>query len=469
MTRQHSTAGASTDHSFVVTMIALITILFMAAGAQASLKSAAASPTSITLTWTAPGDDGNSGQAALYDIRYSTSNITSLNFSSAAQATDEPVPQAAGSAEAFDITGLTPGTNYYFAIKAADENGNWSPISNVVSASTDNETDAPASITDLIAVLPTENSLTLVWTAPGDDGNTGQASEYDIRMSNSTITDQNFLSAVQFSNIPTPKVAGQVESLTVAGLDTGMTYFFAIKSADEVPNWSGLSNVASGTTTEDQTPPAAINDLQADMGGEEGEIDLSWNAVGDDDMTGSAMFYEIRYSLNRITPANWQSALLWTPGPNPKPAGEQEALTLYGLQPGQWYWVGTKVYDDAGNVSDMSNIDSAIAKFNFGTDIDDDDQSLPEEFSLAQNYPNPFNPTTEISFSLPQAAPANLSIYNINGQRVATLIDNELPAGEHIVEWDGRNNHSESVATGIYFYRLQAGTFNETRKMLMVK
>lgn len=468
MHRYPSIAGTKMG-PIAITITATLALILIAGGAQAALQSAAASPTSITLTWTAPGDDGNAGTAAQYDIRYSTSLITAQNFTSATQVADEPTPQAAGNAESFDITGLTPATNYYFAIKAADENGNWSAISNVVSAATDNETDAPANITDLTAVFPTENSLMLVWTAPGDDGNVGQAAQYDIRMSTSMITDQNFLSAVQFSNIPTPKIAGQVESLTVAGLDTGMTYYFAIKTADEVPNWSGLSNVATGTTTEDLTPPAAINDLQANTGSESGQIDLSWNAVGDDDMIGSATFYEIRYSLNRITPASWESALLWTPGPTPAPPGQQEELTIYGLQPGQWYWVGTKVYDDAGNVSPMSNVDSAIANFNFGTDIDEDGDGLPDQFALAQNYPNPFNPTTEISFSLPQSAPTNLTIYNVNGQQVATLVDNDLPAGDHVVQWDGRNGSSQAVATGVYFYRLQAGDFNETKKMLMVK
>jgi len=468
MHRHPSIAKQNPGHLMII-MLAAAGLFLLSSSAQAALQSAAASPNSITLTWTAPGDDGNSGTAAQYDIRYSTAIITANNFASATQVDSEPVPQLAGTPESFEVLGLDPATSYYFAIKTADENGNWSPISNVVSAATDNETDAPANITDLIAVLPTENSLTLVWTAPGDDGNTGQASEYDIRMSTATITDQNFLSAIQFSNIPTPKAAGQVESLTVAGLDTAETYFLAIKTADEVPNWSGLSNVASATTTEDLTPPAAVNDLQASEGSESGQIDLSWNAVGDDDMTGNASFYEIRYSLNRIDAGNWESALLWTPGPTPANPGEEENLTLYGLDPGQWYWVGMKVYDDAGNTSGMSNVDSAVSHFDFGTDIDDDDLTLPEEFTLAQNYPNPFNPSTEIAFSLPEAADANLTVYNIHGQEVTTLVDHTLPAGDHVVQWHGRNQRSQAVATGVYFYRLTAGSYQETRKMLMVK
>lgn len=469
MHRSRITAGNGIMRTFSI-MIALSILLGATARqAEAAFDAAPASPTSITLTWTAPGDDGNAGQAAQYDLRYSLSPITTQNFAGATSVSGEPAPQPAGNTETFAVTGLTPGTTYYFAIKAADEAGNWSPMSNVVSSATDNEANAPATIADLTAVLPTETSLTLLWTAPGDDGNVGQASQYDIRMSLATITDQNFLSATQVANIPTPKPAGQVESLTVAGLDTAHTYYFAVKTADEVPNWSALSNVASGTTTDDQTAPATITDLHASTGTDLGEVDLSWNCVGDDGMSGSATLYEVRYSLNRITPANWLQATLWPQSPLPMPAGQQQTATVAGLNEGEWYWVGMKVYDDAGNVSGMSNIDSAIAHFNFGTDIGDDDPSLPSIFSLQQNYPNPFNPTTEIAFSLPEAASTRLVVYNIYGQQVASLLNTELPAGDHTVQWDGRNGADQDVASGVYFYRLEAGTFRDTKKMMMIK
>jgi hypothetical protein len=91
-------------------------------------------------------------------------------------------------------------------------------------------------------------------------------------------------------------------------------------------------------------------------------------------------------------------------------------------------------------------------------------QILPKEFSLEQNTPNPFNPITEISFALPFAANVKLDIYNIMGQKVATLIDRSMDAGYHTVTWN-----ANSVASGMYFYRLQAGSFAETKKMLLLK
>ncbi len=101
------------------------------------LAAAATSSSSIQLTWTATGDDGTGGTASAYDVRYSTDTITAANFDAATQATGVPSPKASGQAESFSVTGLNANTPYYFAVKAADEAFNWSSISNVPTATTD--------------------------------------------------------------------------------------------------------------------------------------------------------------------------------------------------------------------------------------------------------------------------------------------------------------------------------------------
>ncbi len=93
-----------------------------------------------------------------------------------------------------------------------------------------------------------------------------------------------------------------------------------------------------------------------------------------------------------------------------------------------------------------------------------DDEVLPAGFGLSQNYPNPFNPTTEIEFSLPEAGQVHLDVCNILGQQVDVLVDGQLDAGLHRVTWDGANR-----ASGIYFYRIVAGSFSESKKMLLIK
>ncbi len=106
----------------------------------------------------------------------------------------------------------------------------------------------PSNIADLAASSPSSSSIQLSWTAPGDDGNIGTALQYDIRYSTSAITNANWGSAAQAVGEPTPAIAGTKQFFAVSRLNQNTTYYFAIKTADEFPNWSGLSNVASGTT-----------------------------------------------------------------------------------------------------------------------------------------------------------------------------------------------------------------------------
>ncbi|MGD8921673.1 MAG: NosD domain-containing protein [Candidatus Zixiibacteriota bacterium] len=104
------------------------------------------------------------------------------------------------------------------------------------------------------------------------------------------------------------------------------------------------------------------------------------------------------------------------------------------------------------------------------TDVADDILGgLPQDFQLAQNYPNPFNPVTAIEFTLPVRSHVQLTIYNVLGRSVRTVIDRELPAGGHRVVWDGKDDDGRSVATGVYLYRLTDGSYSATRKMLLIK
>jgi len=93
---------------------------------------AATEAVSLTLRWTAPGDDSVFGRATLYDMRRSSTPITELNFNTAAQVTGLSAPAAAGTAETFTVSGLTSGVQYYFALRSKDDAGNWSKISNLV-------------------------------------------------------------------------------------------------------------------------------------------------------------------------------------------------------------------------------------------------------------------------------------------------------------------------------------------------
>jgi chitodextrinase len=218
---------------------------------------------SLSLTWTAPGDDSLTGTATQYDLRYATATITAANFSSATRVTGMAAPHAPGTTETATVTGLSPATTYYFAIKTADDAGNWSLISNVISKATGAAPDTLRPAPPALAVnAVTDTSATLGWTAVGDDSLTGTATSYEIRYSTTAITAANFSSATLVSGAPTPAASGTAQSVTVRGLSRQVTYYFALRVTDDSGNVSALSNVPSATTT-DTMAPASIKNLAA--------------------------------------------------------------------------------------------------------------------------------------------------------------------------------------------------------------
>jgi subtilisin family serine protease len=94
---------------------------------------------------------------------------------------------------------------------------------------------------------------------------------------------------------------------------------------------------------------------------------------------------------------------------------------------------------------------------------------LPSTFSLSQNYPNPFNPRTTIEYSLSERSRVTLTVYNILGQEIQTLVDKEQNAGRYSVVWDGKDEQGKSMASGVYLYRLSTGKLSMSRKMLLLK
>ncbi|RKX43917.1 MAG: hypothetical protein DRP27_07600, partial [Thermotogae bacterium] len=126
-------------------------------------------------------------------------------------------------------------TGYQSATSSATVNERATTTVNFTLTPIPADTTPPSAVIDLSTSNPTSHSITLTWTAPGDDGNNGTASEYDIRYSTSEITEENWNSATQCTGEPAPKPAGSSETFTVTGLSPNTTYYFALKTADEVP------------------------------------------------------------------------------------------------------------------------------------------------------------------------------------------------------------------------------------------
>lgn len=313
---------------------------------------------SVILTWTAPGDDADQGTVSGYDVRFSQSAIDAANFDSAQQATGPASPLAAGQAETVTVAGLEAGVEYHFALKAVDDAGNWSGISNVVTATPVDEVP-PAAVTDLHEQTNTDDSVTLAWTAPGDNGTEGTAARYDIRYSQGEIDADNFATATQWPDPPAPSAAGATDSVTITSLTIGMEYTFALVSYDEADNPSALSNIARaipGST--DTDPPTAVSDLAAETIDED-TVRLSWTAPTEDvDQPASA--YDIRFSEGDITDdASFDAATAVAAPPAPQAPGTAESLEIDGLTDGVTYHFALKSRDEVMNWSDISNVPSA--------------------------------------------------------------------------------------------------------------
>ncbi|HYM81887.1 MAG TPA: fibronectin type III domain-containing protein [Candidatus Limnocylindria bacterium] len=205
----------------------------------------------------------------------------------------------------------------------------------------------------------TWNSVQLSWTTPGDDSLTGTAAQFDLRYSTSPITASNFNTSTRWSGTPAPAPSGTRQSVTVTGLTPSTTYHFAIKTADEVPNWALISNIVSRTTLSapDTTRPESPIVTVTVLG--ETSVRMNWNATGDDSLTGTASSYDIRYSTSPITDVNWSQATQVTGEPVPGSPGTSQSYTVTGLSRQTTYYFAMKVADDAGLVSALSNVPSA--------------------------------------------------------------------------------------------------------------
>jgi hypothetical protein len=130
-------------------------------------------------------------------------------------------------------------------------------------------------------------------------------------------------------------------------------------------------------------------------------------------------------------------------------------------------WWGTQWADLS---FEKYNLYRGVVLSSLTTDVENETGLVhAEDFSLSQNYPNPFNPSTTISYRLPVDANVKIEVFNVMGEKVATLIDGKYAAGNHHVEWHGMDNTGNSVGSGVYFYRLSANDYTHTQKMILMK
>lgn len=133
---------------------------------------------------------------------------------------------------------------------------------------------------------------------------------------------------------------------------------------------------------------------------------------------------------------------------------------------GFWISCNTDTSESRGPFAQCFGFPPGGAKF---SELNENDDNLPLQFSVSQNYPNPFNPSTVINFTLPENVVVTIEIFNVLGQKVITLVDRDFHSGEHQIVWPGTDQTGRSVSSGIYFYRIVAGDNIATKKMMLLK
>jgi Leucine-rich repeat (LRR) protein len=399
----------------------------------------------VTLTWTAPGDDSTAGTAAAYYIKYSTVNNLWSDWDSAAVAEDVPDPLESGTVQSVTVGGLATDSTYYFALQSSDEAGNYSFISNVVSATC---------LNDFVVVFEDENLEAAIRATVGKS--TGDLLKSDLILLTSLVAENSGIGSLsglehctnlerlilRVNNIsdigplaPLVKlnsldlVDNDVTDITalqnlqrltqltltdnmiaaidvVAGLhdldvfQAGYNRIADISALEnlekltyinigynEVDDLSPLvenAAVGSGTTVilfgnplsfeavtqdipalldrgadvlwdVDTVAPSAVTDLRPTRASSS-TLTLAWTAPGDDMIFGTADLYDVRFGTDSLVVAGWTGAFQASGAPRPGEAGTTDSITVDGLMADTTYYFALKTRDESGNWSDISNI-----------------------------------------------------------------------------------------------------------------
>ncbi len=266
-----------------------------------------------------------------------------------------------------------------------------------------------------------------------------------LEMSPATLADLNPASVWNVTSVDLPAgVTAPTRPLSEFVFQAGGSIAFGRSSIDMRRKLSGLSKTFS--PMESQQAPT---------------FDL---VVADFDFGGSSLgFQQVLQSFN----------IYRSTSPNARNTGTIRAnvgantttFTDSDLPAGTFFYQVTAVYDQGESIP--SNEASLLV-----TSVESTPGNIPDGFGLSQNYPNPFNPETNISYTIPQGnAPTQvtLAIYDLSGKKIHTLVNERQASGSYQIRWDGRNDAGHTVASGLYVYRLQAGEFGESRKMVLLK
>jgi hypothetical protein len=325
------------------------------------------------------------------------------------------------------IENLSPSEIYYYRVYSYNAGGISLTPSNTITVTT--LPNAPGTTAALAATEIKTTSFKANWSAAS--GATGYYLD--------VATDDQFIDTLPRFN---KYDAGNSLTCLVANLTPVKTYYYRVYSY----NTGGISLTPSNTitvTTLPNAPGSPVAQIATNL--KETSFTANWSAV-----TGATGYYldiAIDDGLKNLID-NY----------NKKDVGNVTSCQISGVPTNMNYFYAVSAYNTGGESSLSNSVKVALL-----TGIDNIN-SIPTTFVLKQNYPNPFNPTTKIIYGIPNSGFVKLEIYNVLGTIVASLVNENQSAGYYIINFD-----AGKLVSGIYFYRIECGSFSQTKKLLLLK
>jgi hypothetical protein len=324
------------------------------------------------VAWTSPGADSVEGQALRYHVRLRTDGLITTedqwDEGFVPDTTGLGRPDPAGTAQEWTLRGLHPATDYALAIRAEDDEGLWGALSNPLTWTTEEQVlYPPGPITDLDCVGTDTASCELTWTAPAYDPERSLPARYRLAYLHGSLpitTEEDWAAATDASHdLPVPESPGTQQAHRLEGLEPASSYAIAMRCEDRDERLGLLGRSVLITTdalpdTIDEPeppdiPPGPIDDLSV-RDSAPGWIELTWTAVGEDSLMGTATAYRLRYLAGETFEAleDWDRGILVEEDlPTPSPSGTIEQYRMEGLRPGSQYGFALRAVDRTGQLS----------------------------------------------------------------------------------------------------------------------